>query len=500
MLRLNYLWHGIQPAEMAQKGLSDPNLAAITFSSVVTDSRDAGSGTLFVALPGEKTNGHNFLAQVATQGAQGAIVQRSEMEAWLALLATSERPWFVLDSAKTPEIPLEFCTPETFFLLCVDDSLKALHCLAQYHRQQITPTLIAVTGSVGKTSTKELVATVLQQRFLTLKNKRSFNSEITVPTTILEITPAHQVAVLELGMWAPGEIHFLASLAQPKIGIITNIGPSHLERMGSMEAITNAKAELVEALPTDGFALLNADDQRVASFAERTQAQVVRYGQNSTADVRAELIEQRGLAGIKFQVRCKNLFPQLQGETVYQLTVPFPGRHSVYTALAGITAGLVLGLGWAEIAAGLQDQTAENRIRVLQAGTAALPYTVIDDTYNASPVSTIAALDLLAELDGQRLVVLGDMLELGAVEEQAHRVVGQRAAEVAHKLLCVGPKARWIAEEAQACGFPAAQLTTVDHNSAAISALPNLLCPGAYVLVKGSRGAAMEQIVTALTT
>jgi len=137
---------------------------------------------------------------------------------------------------------------------------------------------------------------------------------------------------------------------------------------------------------------------------------------------------------------------------------------------------------------------------VLQAGTAALPYTVIDDTYNASPVSTIAALDLLAELDGQRLVVLGDMLELGAVEEQAHRVVGQRAAEVAHKLLCVGPKARWIAEEAQACGFPAAQLTTVDHNSAAISALPNLLCPGAYVLVKGSRGAAMEQIVTALTT
>jgi UDP-N-acetylmuramoyl-tripeptide--D-alanyl-D-alanine ligase len=363
----------------------------------------------------------------------------------------------------------------------------ALQRLAVYHRRQLTPTVVGITGSVGKTSTKEVVAAVLSRRFRTLKTKRSYNSEVTVPTTLLQLTADHAVAVLEMGMWAPGEIRFLAGLARPQIGIVTNVGPSHLERLGSIEAIVNAKAELVESLPSDGVAILNADDERVNAMAGRTAAQVLRYGLTPTADLWADAIESRGLSGIAFRAH--------YGEEEIYLKLPLSGRHSVHSALAAIAVGLVLGMGWDDIISGLQDETTQLRLFTVPGVGGSQ---IIDDAYNAAPASSLAALTLLGELEGRRIAVMGDMLELGSAEEEGHRLVGRRVAEVAHQLICVGPRARWIAEEACLSGMDTNAVLIVEHNTDVVDALHAMLRPGDYVLVKGSRGVAMDQIVAAV--
>jgi UDP-N-acetylmuramoyl-tripeptide--D-alanyl-D-alanine ligase len=295
------------------------------------------------------------------------------------------------------------------------------------------------------------------------------------------------VAVLEMGMWAPGEIRFLANLARPKIGIVTNVGPSHLERLGSLEAIAHAKAELVESLPGDGVAILNYDDERVAAMVTRTAAQVFFYGLNPQADVWADEIRSRGLEGISFQVH--------HGEVSYHINAPLLGRHSIHIALAAIAVGLIMELSWEEIIAGLQDQSAQLRLFVVPGAGGS---TIIDDTYNAAPASSLAALNLLADLEGRRITVMGDMLELGTVEEEAHRKIGARAAEVADLLICVGARARWIAEEAQASGMPADRVHILAENAQAVQLLQTQLQPGDFLLVKGSRGMAMEEIVAAL--
>jgi UDP-N-acetylmuramoyl-tripeptide--D-alanyl-D-alanine ligase len=358
----------------------------------------------------------------------------------------------------------------------------------------LTPTVIAITGSVGKTSTKEVAASVLSRRFRTLKNKRSFNSEVTVPTTLLQLTPSHQVAVVEVGMWAPGEIRFLAGLARPSIGLVTNVGPSHLERMGSIEAIARAKTELVEALPASGVAILNGDDAWVAPMAAASPARVVQYGLGEQADVRASHVECYGLGGIRFQVH-------YAGDS-HTVQVALPGYHNVYNALAAISIGLVMEMSWHEIVDGLHDVTEALRLNVIPVETAAMSYTVIDDSYNASPVSVLAALDLLAQCGSQqhRLAVMGDMLELGSFEQEGHSMVGQRAADVVHRLVCVGSRARWIADAAQQSGMATDCIHLVDHAAQAVSVVRELVQAGDYVLVKGSRAVGLEQVVDALTT
>jgi UDP-N-acetylmuramoyl-tripeptide--D-alanyl-D-alanine ligase len=485
VLRLSEVLYGVQPRSSRQLPHLPPQWQAAGLGEVATDSRLVEPDGLFVALTGERTDGHNFLADVIARGARGALVSRAAVEARSEALSGASRPWAIVDPASGEG--LSAAPPEACLLIAVDDPLMAVQRLAVYHRRQLAPTVVGITGSVGKTSTKEVVAAVLSRRYRTLKSNRSYNSEATLPTSLLRLTPDHQVAVLEMGMWAPGEIRFLADIARPHVGIVTNVGPSHLERMGSLEAIAHAKAELPESLPSDGWCILNADDPRVAAMAARTRARVFTYGLAPGADLRAEAIESFGLDGIAFEAH-------YAGASV-PLRLPMIGRHSVYTALAAVSAGLVLEMSWHEIVEGLGDPAAQIRVNVV-----AIPggVTIIDDTYNAAPASARAALELLSDLPGRKLAVLGDMLELGAVEGEAHQDVGRQAAGIAAVLVTVGPRGRWIAEAARAAGLPAGRIVACATNEEAVAALAPLLQQGDYVLVKGSRGMEMERIISAL--
>ncbi|NTU78797.1 MAG: UDP-N-acetylmuramoyl-tripeptide--D-alanyl-D-alanine ligase [Chloroflexales bacterium] len=485
MLRLSEVLYGVQPRWSRQLPHLSPQWQGVWFSEAATDSREVEPGGLFLALAGERTDGHHFLADVIARGARGALVTRAAVEARREALSGSSRPWALVDPASGEG--LADAPPDACLLIAVDDPLMAVQRLAVYHRRQLTPTVVGITGSVGKTSTKEVTAAVLGRRYRTLKSKRSYNSEATLPTTLLQLMPDHEVAVLEMGMWAPGEIRFLAGIARPHVGIVTNVGPSHLERLGSVEAIANAKVELPESLPANGWCILNADDPHVAAMAAHTRAQVFTYGLAPGANLRADAVVSFGLDGIAFEAHHA-------GASV-PLRLPLVGRHSVYTALAAISTGLVLGMSWHEIIAGLSDPEVQARVSIVAAQGGA---TIIDDTYNAAPASTLAALDLLADLPGRRLAVLGDMLELGAAEEPGHREVGRRAAALVETLITVGLRARWIAEAALAAGMPPRQVIVCETNEAAVAALGPRLGRGDHVLIKGSRGMEMERIVTAL--
>jgi UDP-N-acetylmuramoyl-tripeptide--D-alanyl-D-alanine ligase len=284
-----------------------------------------------------------------------------------------------------------------------------------------------------------------------------------------------------------GEIHQLCQVAEPRLGVVTNVGPSHLERLGSLDRVAQAKAELVEALPADGVAILNGDDLRVRAMASRMIGDVFTYGRQSDCDLWADDVESHGLYGISLRLH------HLQ-ESVF-LRVPLLGEHSAYTVLAAAAVGLVEKLSWAEITAGLNLVPAQLRL-VVAAGINGS--TLVDDSYNSSPASALAALQLLSELDGSHVAVLGDMLELGAYEDEGHRLVGRRAAGVVSYLLVVGPRGRLIGVEALAKGMPTGSVSFAADNAEAIAALRARLQPGDCVLIKGSRGMKMEEIVTAL--
>ena len=480
MLTLDEVLLGVQAPEERQQPAIPPAFQQVAFSEVVIDSRAATPGTLFVALRGEHADGHDFLADALARGALGALVRRAQVATLLP-----GRPYALVDPASGAG--LEGAAPELSLLIAVDDPLAALQRLAAYHRRLFTPTVIGITGSVGKTSTKEVTAAVLRRRYCTLKNPRSYNNEATLPVALLQLTADHEVAVLEMGTFGPGEITLLTQIARPHLGIVTNVGPSHLERMGSLEVIAQAKSELVQALPADGYAILNIDDPRVRAMATVTPARPFFYGLDPAADLWADAIESRGLEGIAFRAH-------YAGESIF-LRLPLLGRHSVHTALAAAAAGLLLDLGWDAIIEGLRDTSAQLRLLAVPGIGGAM---LIDDTYNASPASSLAALNLLAELDGRRIVALGDMLELGSFEEQGHRMVGRRVAEVADLLIVVGQRARWIADEAQAAGMPADRIMRLTTNQEVIAVLRPIIKAGDYVLIKGSRGMAMEEIVAAL--
>lgn len=485
MLQLEDVLYGVQPAWSRSMPHLPHQWQGLALGKVVTDSREVGPGELFLALSGERTDGHNYLVDVMKRGARGALVTRAAVEARSEHLRTSERPWVVVDPASGAT--LAEAPPDAFLLIAVDDPLMAIQRLAVYHRRKFTPTVVGITGSVGKTSTKEVTAAVLARQFRTLKSQRSFNSEATLPTTLLQLTADHEVAVLEMGMWAPGEIRFLAELARPHVGIVTNVGPSHLERLGSIEAIAHAKAELPEALPTDGWCLLNVDDPRVAAMAGRTAARVFRFGFAPEADLRATQVESFGFAGLGFVATT--------AADAAHIRLPLLGKHNVYTALAAISTGLVLGMEWPAIIAGLQASGSQSRVSIIKTRH---EVTIIDDAYNAAPASTCAALALLAEASGRRIAVLGDMLELGSVEQASHHEVGRQAAEIVTTLVAVGSRAHWYAEGARDAGMATNQIHCCATNAEAVALLTTSLHAGDYVLIKGSRGMEMEQIVAAL--
>jgi UDP-N-acetylmuramoyl-tripeptide--D-alanyl-D-alanine ligase len=431
-----------------------PAVGPMKFRHAVVDSRNVCKGDLFIALRGERADGHDFVADALAHGAAGAIVEREQ---------DAQIPQYV-----------------------VRDALAALQELAR-QRRAARPRLkvIGVTGSVGKTTTKELTAAVIASRYHLLKNEGNLNSEIGLPLVLLELTSRHQRAVLEMGMWAPGEIALLCDIACPAIGIVTNVGSSHLERMGAIEAIADAKAELVEALPPDGTAILNADDARVAAMAERTNAHVLTYGLAPHADVRAADIESRGLSGVNFTL--------LHGDDRVPVYTRLPGRAMVHNALAAAAAGRADGIDLDEIAEALSGARIPMRL-IARAGLRGS--TIIDDTYNASPASMRAALELLGEMPGRKIAVLGDMRELGAAEREGHAEAGRLAAEVADTIYCVGDLGRWIGDAAIHAGH--GDVHIVRDKDEVAPALRDQLSAGDVVLLKASRALALETVAREL--
>lgn len=446
-------------------------------SSVVVDSRQVQAGSLFVAFDGENADGHSFVEAAFLRGAVAALVERPLPGTHQTIDARSGH----IDPDITLQPPV---------CIVVDNTMLALQQAAKAWRRRF-PSLrvIGITGSVGKTTTKEMIAAVLAQRYRTLKSPGNRNNEIGLPLTLLsELRPYHECAVLEMGMYTTGEISLLCEIAEPQVGVLTIIGPVHLERVGSMEGIVKAKRELVEALPADGVAILNYDDERVMSMVPHTQARIFTYGLDPRADLWADSIRSMGLDGVGFALHH-------QGERL-NVQVPMLGRHSVHTALRAAAVGLVEGLSWSEIVAGLnQTDAAQMRLVAVPGPRNSL---IIDDTYNSSPDSALAALNLLEELDGRHIAVLGDMLELGQAETRSHQVVGRRAADVADVLIAIGPRSRTMADEAVKVGMPADRVYWVEDAETAVPLLLDLIREQDIILVKASLGMRLDRIVTAL--
>ena len=426
------------------------------------DSRLVRPGELFVALPGERTDGHEFIPEAIARGAAALLITRP-----------------VPNPAGLGDLTV----------VRVADTLAALGAVAAGWRRRFRPLVVGVTGSIAKTSTKEAIAAVLGARFTTLRSEGNQNNEIGLPLTLLRLGPEHQAAVLEMGMYVGGEIAELARIAAPSIGVVTAVQPVHLARIGSLRAIEAAKGELLEALPADGRAILNADDPIVRRMGSRSVARATTYGFDGDADVGAEGVESAGLAGMRFVLRT-----DLGRRPV---AIPALGRLSVHNALAGAAVGRVAGLSLDDIAAGLEaGWSAPHRVQVVRAGGV----TFVDDTYNASPRSVVAALDLLAGLPGRRGAVLGEMLELGEVSHEGHVVVGEAVARSADWLVVVGQAAAGIADGATASGMDAGRVTLVPDVEAALEYLPPRLRDGDVVLVKASRGIGLERLVDGLVS
>ncbi len=435
---------------------------------VTTDSRAVRRGDLFVALLGERHNGHDFVTDAVRRGAAGAIVQKA-----MALPG---------GAAGVPGRP---------FLVKVPDTLAAFQQLAAQHRSRFRIPLVAVTGSNGKTTTKDMVALVLAERGRVLKTEGNLNNRIGVPQTLLRLTTHHDAAVVEMGVDHQGQTSRLCELARPTIGLITNVGPDHLEFFGSLEASAQAKGELLDQLPPDGAVVLNADDPYYEYLASRARCRVIAFGLAATADVRAGAVAQDE-GGARFGL----LLPGRTRPVPVRLRVP--GLHNVANALAASAVGHVLGLSGAAIARGLaRFRAAAMRSQVVTVSG----IRIINDCYNANPASMKAAVDLLAQLGrgGRTLAVLGDMLELGREAETWHREVGAYLAERGISfLIACGALGRHLAEGARRAGLPAEQVRETEDAEEAAGLAGRLVCPGDTVLVKASRGMRLERVVEAL--
>ena len=442
-------------------------------TSIERDSRNVRDGDLFIAVRGEAQDGHRFVGQARANGAVAAIVARDWADSGAA--------------------------PHDYPLIVVDDTIQALQRLAKWWRLRRGDalTVIGITGSVGKTSTKEVVAAVLGGRFRTYRSPGNLNNEIGLPLSLLDVGPEIEIAVLEMGgAYAHGELTLLSDIAQPRVGIVTNVYPIHLERMGTIEAIAQTKSELVAALPEDGIAILNGDDERVLAMREKTSARVITFGLGDHNDVRADSVVSDGLQGTRFRL--------FIGDEDYRIRVPLIGGHAVQLALAGFAAGHGLGLHISDMLPGFDTQDVQVRLLILKGPNGSQ---IIDDTYNASPPSVLSALALLEELHAPRsIAVLGDMRELGEMEEEEHRIVGRRAGSVADIVVTYGDIARLMAAEARDLTRADTGRAGTEVHSFAESDKPELIAwlrqelrEGDIVLIKGSRGLKMEEIVAAIT-
>ena len=454
-----------------------PAMTLPVITEAVIDSRQATPGSLFVAVQGDRVDGHTFVQDAFRRGASFALIEHD---------IPGDFNCIDLRNADNVNNKTNYATPNC---LRVENTIVALQQIARFWRRKLNLRLVGITGSVGKSTSKEMIAEVLSQRYRTLKSPGNLNNEIGLPLTILKLGSGYERAVLEMGFYVPGEIAFLCEIAMPQIGVVTNVGTVHAERAGSQDAIASGKTELVQALPPAplGTAILNFDDPLVRRMANKTLARVFYYGLDPAADLWADEIESLGLEGIQFRLHYQN-------ETLH-IKVPLIGQHSVHTALRAAAAGLVENLSWQEIIDGLNSGQAQLRLVAVRSESGAL---MLDDTYNASPESSLSALNLLADLDGRKVAVIGDMLELGQYEKQGHEMVGHRAAQVSDQLITVGERSHMIAEAARKAGMGIDQIHEFDNTEDATEFLRNFLTAKDVVLVKGSHGVRMDKIVSAL--
>ncbi len=434
----------------AAAGDYDPRALAQGYS---IDSRTVQTGELFFAVKGERLDGHDFVEQALSKGAIGAIVRKDQLTHF----------------------------PTKTGLLAVDDTLVALQTLATAVRKLWGKTAIGITGSMGKTTTKEAMAHLLSARHRVHRSKGNFNNHFGLPLGLLTLEPEYDLAVIEMGMSHAGEIAALARIALPNEGVVTSVGPVHLEYFDSVAGIARAKYELIEALPHGGTAVLNGDDEYVCQFGRDFKGKVILFGLKTTADVRAENIEILGPEGTRFDLICQGLRQAVRS--------PLLGTHNVYNVLAAAAVALEHGITPSEIAAILPSlEPGDKRGQVVQVGN----ITVLNDCYNSSPKALMAAVDTLAAMPaGQRIVVAGEMLELGATGEQLHRECGRYiAGKHLDFLLGVRGLAMPMVEAALAAGMKAQFVATPEE---AGEWLAREAREGDVVLLKGSRGVKLEK-------
>lgn len=434
--------------------------ASSVFGGVTTDTRKVEEGMLFVALKGEKFDGHDFIAQAAQKGAIGAIVNKD------------------YDVSLLEDVDID--------VLAVEDTLKAYQDLAKFWRSKFSIPVIGITGSNGKTTTKDLTAAVLSGKWNVLKTQANFNNEIGLPMTLLQINKTHDAAVVEMGMRGLGQIKALTEIARPTIGVITNVGETHLELLGTIENIAKAKGEMAQAIEINGKVILNADDEHVAKMHEITKAHAVYFGINRAADVKA------------FDIKTedgKTEFEAIVGEKMAHFTLNMLGIHNIYNCLAALAVGYACGLTIEEMQKGLSSfRPTGMRFEYRKIGD----FSIINDAYNASPASTRAALKNLAQVaKGRKILVMGDMFELGSVETAAHEAIAQQAQEAGVSVLITrGKLTENTAVKARELGME--QVYECESHEAAVAVLKKVLQKGDTVLFKGSHGMHMEKIIELL--
>lgn len=448
----------LYPAENSRKETEHAEAAG-----VVIDSRKAGENFIFVATKGERVDGHQFIPDVFAKGALGVVCE------------------------KEPESLPGPC-------IVVEDSFEALKQIGEFYRQQLPVKVVGITGSVGKTSTKEFVAAVLSMKYKVHKTLGNYNNEVGVPLTVLSMPEDTEVAVLEMGINHFGEMHNLSRIARPDICIMTNIGQCHLEFLGSREGILKAKSEMFDFMKEDGSVCINGDDDMLASIKEVKGKKPVTFGLSEQCRVYAADIKGKGLFGSEAVIHGN-------GES-FAVQIPLPGEHMVYNALAAAAAGQLLGMTPEEIRDGIAAvESVSGRSHIVK-----LPDKVlIDDCYNANPVSMEAAIDLLLQADGRRVAVMGDMFELGEQEKEMHARVGKYAADKGVEcIICAGKLARCIYEGArEAAGErkdgPAAEIFYFEDRESLLEGINQILKPGDTILIKASHGMGFEKVVEQLS-
>jgi len=444
-----------------------PEDAARIARGASIDTRSLDAGDLFFALPGDRADGHRYLPRALEEGAAAAVVRRG----------------------------MDYPRPEGLPLLVVDDPARALRDLAEFHRARLSCTVVAITGSNGKTTTKEMAGAVAAVLGPAVRSEKSYNNHLGVPLTILRADASTRTLVLEIGTSHPGEMAGLAALARPRIAVVTNIGEAHLGNFGSLRAIAEEKAELLRALPADGYAVVNANDEFAPLLAGRTAARVCSFGRLDPVAPGEEIEADVWGTQVRRTTRPRGVAFWLYGKM--KVSLPLQGLHNASNALAATAVGLLLGVPPTEIRDALKTvQAPRLRLQRERVGGVVL----VDDSYNANPASVGAALDELAATacDGRRVLVLGDMCELGDLAEEHHRRVGRRAASCADLLWCVGPRAAWAAEAARAAGMPADRVAASSDVKSALESPPFLPAPGDMVLVKASRSVELDRLAADL--